>query len=235
MAALAPLVVPPPQARHSSHRLLIYLFAVQVAAAPTDEVLAWLREHRIRIAAARLDASGLATQARYAMDGLGLDMEKDFEPISKISSYMFFLVVHPSTQARSVQQLIALAKAKPGVLTYASAGIGSSNHLSGELLRVMAGINIVHVPYKGTAGQLTALLGNEVQMTFSTMPPAMPLVQAGRLRAIAIGSPKRSPALRSFAKRTSTGRNSFSMSGSLMTSFQSLLRRVPEAFPPSQT
>ena len=103
--------------------------------------------------------------------------------------------MNPSLPVKTVKELIDLAKAQPGKLNYASGTTGASAHFGAELLKLMAGVNIVQVPYKGTAGQLTALLSNEVQMTFSTMPPALPLVQAGRLRVIAIGSPKRSPAL----------------------------------------
>jgi tripartite-type tricarboxylate transporter receptor subunit TctC len=113
---------------------------------------------------------------------LPYDVLKDFAPVSLVALTHSLLLVHP-------------AKAQPGKLNYASGTTGASAHFGAELLKLMAGINIVQVPYKGTAGQLTALLGNEVQMTFSTMPPAMPMVQAGRLRAIAIGGPKRSPAL----------------------------------------
>jgi tripartite-type tricarboxylate transporter receptor subunit TctC len=126
---------------------------------------------------------------------LPYDVNKDFAPVSLVALTHSLLLVHPSMPVKTVKELIDLAKAQPGKLNYASGTTGASAHFGAELLKLMAGVNIVQVPYKGTAGQLTALLGNEVQMTFSTMPPAMPLVQAGRLRAIAIGSPKRSPAL----------------------------------------
>ena len=123
------------------------------------------------------------------------DVEKDFAPIVNVAAMPNTIVVHPSQPFNSLKDLIDYARAKPGSLSYSHAGIGSPQHLAGELFKLVSKVNIVQVPYKGTAGQLTALLGNEVQMTFSTMPPAMPLVQAGRLRAIAIGSPRRSPAL----------------------------------------
>jgi hypothetical protein len=126
---------------------------------------------------------------------LPYDVNKDFAPVSLVALTHSLLLVNPSLPVKSVKELIDLAKAQPGKLNYASGTTGASAHFGAELLKLMASVNIVQVPYKGTAGQLTALLGNEVQMTFSTMPPAMPLVQAGRLRAIAIGSPKRSPAL----------------------------------------
>jgi tripartite-type tricarboxylate transporter receptor subunit TctC len=126
---------------------------------------------------------------------LPYDPIKDFAPVSLVALSHSLLLVHPSLPVKSVRELIELARAQPGKLNYASGTTGASAHFGAELLKLMAGVNIVQVPYKGTAGQLTALLGGEVQMTFSTMPPALPLVQAGRLRAIAIGSPKRSSAL----------------------------------------
>ena len=126
---------------------------------------------------------------------LPYDVLRDFAPVSLVALTHSLLLVHPAMPVKTVKELIDLAKAQPGKFNYASGTTGASAHFGAELLKMMAGVNIVQVPYKGTAGQLTALLGNEVQMTFSTMPPAMPLVQAGRLRAIAIGSPKRSPAL----------------------------------------
>jgi tripartite-type tricarboxylate transporter receptor subunit TctC len=126
---------------------------------------------------------------------LPYDPIKDFAPVSLVALTHSLLLVNPSLPVKSIKELIDLARAQPGKLNYASGTTGASAHFGAELLKLMAGVNIVQVPYKGTAGQLTALLGNEVQMTFSTMPPAMPLVQAGRLRAIAIGSPRRSPAL----------------------------------------
>lgn len=126
---------------------------------------------------------------------LPYDPIKDFAPVSLVALSHSLLLVNPSLPVKTVRELIDLAKAQPGKLNYASGTTGASAHFGAELLKLMAGVNIVQVPYKGTAGQLTALLGGEVQMTFSTMPPALPLVQAGRLRAIAIGSPKRSPAL----------------------------------------
>jgi tripartite-type tricarboxylate transporter receptor subunit TctC len=126
---------------------------------------------------------------------LPYDPLKDFAPVSLVALTHSLLLVNPSLPVKTVKELIDLAKAQPGKLNYASGTTGASAHFGAELLKLMAGVNIVQVPYKGTAGQLTALLSNEVQMTFSTMPPALPLVQAGRLRVIAIGSPRRSPAL----------------------------------------
>ena len=129
------------------------------------------------------------------MPKLPYDPVKDFAPVSLVALTHSVLLVNPSLQVKAVKELIALAKASPGKFNYASGTTGASAHFGAELLKLMAGVNIIQVPYKGTAGQLTALLSGEVQMTFSTMPPAMPLIQSGRLRAIAIGSPRRTPAL----------------------------------------
>jgi tripartite-type tricarboxylate transporter receptor subunit TctC len=104
------------------------------------------------------------------------------------------LAVHPSVPAKSVKELIALAKTRRGALTYASAGIGSSNHLSGELFRVMAGIEIIHVPYKGGGAAVTDLLAGQVSMYFGTTPSTLPFVQSGRLRGLGVTTAKRTVA-----------------------------------------
>ena len=126
---------------------------------------------------------------------LPYDTLRDFEPIILCVQGANVLVVHPSVPARNLKELIALAKAQPGKLNFASSGLGSSNHMAGELLKVMAGINIVHVPYKGNAPAITDLLGGHVEMNFSGVPALVPHIQSGRVRAIAIGSLKRFPAL----------------------------------------
>ena len=119
------------------------------------------------------------------------DPVKDFEPISKISSYMFFLVVHPSTQARSVQQLIALAKAKPDQLTYASVGIGSGTHLAGELFKSLAGVKMVHVPYKGSGPAIVDQIGGQVALSFGSTS-VLPYVKAKKLILLGVSGSKRS-------------------------------------------
>jgi tripartite-type tricarboxylate transporter receptor subunit TctC len=126
---------------------------------------------------------------------LPYDPIKDFAPVSLVALTHSLLLVNPSLPVKTVKELIDLAKAQPGKLNYASGTTGASAHYGAELLKLMAGVNIVQVPYKGTAGQLTALLAGEVQMSFVTMPSALPHVTSGRLRVLAIGSPKRSPAL----------------------------------------
>src|SRR3954462_665092 len=126
---------------------------------------------------------------------LGYDPVKDFEPVSLVASTPNILVVQPSFPAKTVPELIAIAKTKPSSLNYPSAGLGSSSHLAGELFDNLAGVKMVHIPYKGGGPALTDLLGGQVQLMFATMPAAMPHVRSGRLRAIAVTSVKRSQAL----------------------------------------
>ena len=126
---------------------------------------------------------------------LPYDPLKDFAPVSLVALTHSLLLVNPSLPVKTVRDLIELARAQPGKLNYASGTTGASAHFGAELLKMMAKVNIVQVPYKGTAGQLTALVAGEVQMSFVTMPSALPQVNSGRLRVLAIGSPKRSPSL----------------------------------------
>jgi tripartite-type tricarboxylate transporter receptor subunit TctC len=121
------------------------------------------------------------------------DSLRDFQPVSLVGRVPFILVVHPLVAANSVKDLVALAKAKPGALNFASFGNGTSNHLVGEAFRAATGTNIVHVPYKGSAPALADLLGGQVQMTFDAIPVVVPQVKAGKLKALAVAAPKRSP------------------------------------------
>src|SRR6476469_7258733 len=123
------------------------------------------------------------------------DPFKDFEPVSLIASAPLLVVVHPSLPVTSVKQLIALAKAKPGQLNYASNGVGSSTHLATELFKMMTKTDLVHVPYKGLGPATTDLLSGQVQIMFSSAVAMMPHAKAGRLRAIAMTGAKRSPAI----------------------------------------
>jgi tripartite-type tricarboxylate transporter receptor subunit TctC len=116
---------------------------------------------------------------------LPYDPISNFAPIAFVGSAPTVLVVHPSSSFRSVDDLIAAAKAKPGVLTYGSGGTGASSHMAAELLRQRAGLDIIHVPFKGNAPAVQALLGDQVDFLFDTLPSAQPLVQSGRLRALA--------------------------------------------------
>ena len=120
------------------------------------------------------------------------DPVKDFVPVSMAVANPLVLVTHPSVPARSIKELTALAKSKPGQLNYGSGGNGTSMHLAGELFKTMAGIDMVHIPYKGSAPCITALLGGEVQMSFDQIVTSMPHAKAGKLRALAVSSTKRS-------------------------------------------
>jgi len=126
---------------------------------------------------------------------LPYDPIADFAPISVVAYFAGVLLVNNALPARNVKELIALAKSQPGKLNYSAGTTGASAHLSGELLKLTAGINVVHVPYKGTAAQLASVISGETQMTFATIPAALPHVKAGRVRALAIGSAKRSAVL----------------------------------------
>jgi tripartite-type tricarboxylate transporter receptor subunit TctC len=125
--------------------------------------------------------------------GLPYDTKKDFMAIAQVGYIPLILVVPASSPANSVTDLIALAKAKPGQLQFASGGAGAGAHLSGELLKVTTGIDIIHVPYKGNAPALNDLLGGHVSMMFDTINTSLPHVKAGTLKALAVTSNKRSP------------------------------------------
>jgi len=118
----------------------------------------------------------------------------DLAPIGLLVINPQMLVLHPSVPANNVRELIKLAKSKPGQLNYASVGAGSPNHLGVEMLKFMTGIDMVHIPYKGTAPAVTDLIAGQVSLMFNSMPSVLPQVQAGRLKGIAVGSAKRSPA-----------------------------------------
>jgi len=126
---------------------------------------------------------------------LPFDPVADFAPVSLVASTPNILVVHPLTRARTVKEVIALAKAKPGAFNFASAGVGSSSHLAGELFRILAGADIVHVPYKGAGPAMVDVLSGQVQLYFATMPAAMPHVKTGKLAPVAVTSARRSQAL----------------------------------------
>jgi len=122
---------------------------------------------------------------------LNYDLTRDFVPVSLIASTPFVLVVNPAVPANSVAELIALAKAKPGLLRYGSGGSGTPPHLCAEILKSSAGLDIVHVPYKGVTPALTDLLGGQVQLVFAVVPAALPLMQTNKLRALGVTSAKR--------------------------------------------
>lgn len=122
------------------------------------------------------------------------DPVRDFEPVSKVSSYMFFLVAHPSLSVRSVKQLIALAKSNPGQVNYASVGVGSGTHLAGALFAHMAGVDMTHIPYKGTGQVMPDLLGGQVALHFGSTT-VVPYAKQGKLIALGVSGEKRAAVL----------------------------------------
>lgn len=123
------------------------------------------------------------------------DAVRDFSPVTLVADVPTVLVVPLSVPAKSVQQLITLAKKTPGALNFASAGTGTTQHLAGELFKTMAGINIVHIPYKGGGPAVTDLIGGQVSLMFPNIPLVLPYIKSGRLRALAVASSKRSSVL----------------------------------------
>jgi tripartite-type tricarboxylate transporter receptor subunit TctC len=136
----------------------------------------------------------LATnQALYRR--LSYDPAKDFAPVALVAIQPNILVVHPAVPARSVTELIAYARQHPGKLNYASSGSGAAAHLAAELFKAMTGVDMVHVPYKGAQPALTDVLSGQDQLMFATSASVLPFIKAGRLRALAVTTPQRSPAL----------------------------------------
>jgi tripartite-type tricarboxylate transporter receptor subunit TctC len=131
----------------------------------------------------------------YLMKKLPYDPVNDFAPISRLVVVPNLLVVHPSVPAKTVQELIDLARAKPNTINFGSAGIGATSHLSGELFKSAAGIQIVHVPYKGTGAALQDLLAGNIQMAIDSVPVYLPHLKSGALRALAVSTTMRSPVL----------------------------------------
>src|SRR5829696_6557495 len=125
--------------------------------------------------------------------GVPFDPIKDFTPIVRIGNIPLILVVHPSLPAKTVKELVSLARAKPGQLTFASGGVGSGGHLSGELLKYMSKIDMLHIPYKGNSVALADVLGGHVTLMFDTITTGLPHVQKGKLRLLAVTSAERAP------------------------------------------
>jgi tripartite-type tricarboxylate transporter receptor subunit TctC len=142
-----------------------------------------------------LTAPGPLTANAKLYKNLPFDPDKDFAPVALVASVPIVLMVHPSVPANSVEELIALAREKPGTINFGSSGNGSTNHLAGELFKSMAHIDIVHVPYKGAAPAMTDLLGGHIPMLFDNMPAALPQIQSGRVRALAVAGATRARAL----------------------------------------
>ncbi len=128
-------------------------------------------------------------------DKLKYDPVKDFAPITLVASTPYLLVVHPSVQARTLKEFVSLVKTQPGKLNFASAGTGSTTQLAMEMLKLAAGLDIVHVPYNGNGPAGTATMGGQVQALFGSMPAVLPHAKGGKLRPLAVGTAKRSPSL----------------------------------------
>ena len=126
---------------------------------------------------------------------LNYDPVKDFVPVAMFATSPNLLLVHPSYPAKTVREFIAVAKKSPGKLNFSSSGSGSTQHLSGEMLKLMLGVEMTHIPYKGSAPSMTALASGEVDFSFNNIPASQPLMTPGRIRAIGITSAKRSPLL----------------------------------------
>jgi tripartite-type tricarboxylate transporter receptor subunit TctC len=139
-----------------------------------------------------LMASSSLSVAPHIYKNVPYDIVKDFATVSLVARSPNLLVVHPSVQAKSVQELIALAKVEPNKLSYGSSGAGNAGHLAGELFSGMAGVKMVHIPYKGGAPAMVDLLAGQIQLIFSSAPTAVPQVKAGKIRALAVTTAKRS-------------------------------------------
>jgi tripartite-type tricarboxylate transporter receptor subunit TctC len=147
---------------------------------------------------------------------LPFNPETDFAPVALLATVPIVLMVHPSVPAKNVQELVALAKAKPGTLNFGSSGIGTTNHLAGELLKRMTEIDIVHVPYKGAAPAMNDLIAGHIPILFDNMPAVLPQVQGGSVRAIAVAGATRASALPdvpTVAEQGVTGFEAFSWFG----------------------
>jgi tripartite-type tricarboxylate transporter receptor subunit TctC len=144
---------------------------------------------------------------------LPFDPVKDFTPVTQLTATSFFLVVNPKVPVASVTELIALARSRPGKLNFSSSGYGSSPHLAGELLKSRAKIEVIHVPYKGDAGQIPALFADEVQFAFLPMLTALPHVKSGKLHAIAISTAGRNAAVPELPTVEESGLANFQFSG----------------------
>ena len=144
---------------------------------------------------------------------LPFDAARDFAPITLIADAPNLLVVHPSLPVRSVRTLVELARARPGQISYASSGTGTSTHLSGELFKVLARVDMVHVPYKGGGPAVIDLVGGHVQMMFSTLPSVLGQVRAAKLRGLAVTGARRFPAVSEFPTMIESGIAGYEVSG----------------------
>lgn len=142
-----------------------------------------------------LTAPGPLTINQSLYSKLSFDPAKDFAPVALVASVPLVLMVHPDVKAANVKELIALAQAQPGKMNFGSSGIGSTNHLAGELLKRMSNVDIVHVAYKGAAPAMNDLVGGHIPMMFDNMPAALPQVNGNKVRALAVAGDKRAAAM----------------------------------------
>jgi tripartite-type tricarboxylate transporter receptor subunit TctC len=165
-----------------------------------------------------LDASGplVVNPSLYAK--VPYDTLKDFIPISQITTFQYVMVVPDASPIKSLKDLVAAAKAKPGTISYGSTGIGGGGHLAGELFALMSGTKLIHVPYKGSAPALADLLAGQLSFTFDTVITSVPLVRAGKLRAYAVSGPHRAKSLPDVPTLSELGYKGFEI-----TQFQGLL------------
>jgi tripartite-type tricarboxylate transporter receptor subunit TctC len=165
-----------------------------------------------------LDASGplVVNPSLYAK--VPYDTLKDFIPVSQITTFQYVMVVPDASPIKSLKDLVAAAKAKPGTISYGSTGIGGGGHLAGELFAIMSGTKLIHVPYKGSAPALADLLAGQLSFTFDTVITSVPLVRAGKLRAYAVSGPHRAKSLPDVPTLNELGYKGFEI-----TQFQGLL------------
>src|SRR4051812_8656485 len=142
-----------------------------------------------------LGTMGNLTVNQHLYPKMAVDPQRDLTALTQVVAVHFVMVAHPSLPAKNVKELIALAKARPGQINYSSSGPGGAPHLGGELLKSMAGIDLVHIPYKGSGPSFTDLLGGQVSLTFDSLLQALPYIKDGRLKALAVLGSKRSSLL----------------------------------------
>lgn len=162
--------------------------------------------------------SSLTSHAIYASlyeRSTPFDLEKSFTPVSVFGSIPFVIVVNPGVKAQSVQQLVALAKARPGAMTFASSGNGSVQHLAGEMFKRAAGIDLLHVPYKGISPSLLDLVGGQVNMSIESLAATLPHIRSQKLRALAVASPERISLLPDVPTATEAGLKGYDVSAKL--------------------
>ncbi len=160
-----------------------------------------------------MGATGPNSVLPTLMTKLPYDALKDFDPVTLVATTTYVLSVHPSMPVGSVQELVKLGKSRPGEFTFASPGTGTPNHLSGEMFKSMTGIDMRHVPYKGSAPAMTDVMGGQVTLTFENIAPVLPYIKAGKLKALGITAGRRSPLLQDVPTISESGLPGFEAVG----------------------